>query len=237
MLKKGNNMEVKDILKSMLELQQKLNDDTNGIGWENGYTKEGKLISFRRCIYMECAELIDSFAWKHWKSIHTPANWDNVRIEIVDIWHFILSLILEEYKEKQIDNKNFIAEEVSSVTFFDDFCKETSNPSEADIYGILNDIELIIHKCSGFDYDLGELLSAYFVLARKCGLNFFELYKTYIGKNILNQFRQENGYKEGTYKKTWNGTEDNEVLNQILKETLDYKEIYQKLQDAYKQIK
>ncbi|HEC1748915.1 TPA: dUTPase, partial [Campylobacter lari] len=108
-------MQVKDILKSMLELQQKLNDDTNGIGWENGYTKEGKLISFRRCIYMECAELIDSFAWKHWKSIHTPANWDNVCIEIVDIWHFILSLILEEYKEKQINDKNFIAEEVSSV--------------------------------------------------------------------------------------------------------------------------
>ncbi len=49
----------------MLKLQQKLNDETNGLNWENGYTKEGKLISWRRCIYMECAELIDSFAWKH----------------------------------------------------------------------------------------------------------------------------------------------------------------------------
>ncbi|AJC87394.1 dUTPase, dimeric [Campylobacter insulaenigrae] len=228
-------MNTKDILKNMLELQQKLNDETNGIGWENGYTKEGKLISFRRCIYMECAELIDSFAWKHWKSINNPTNWDNVRIEIVDIWHFIMSLILEEYKEKNITDKNFIAEEVSSVSFFDDFCKENPIPKDADTYGILNDIELIIHKCSGFDYDLGELLSVYFVLAKKCGLNFFDLYKIYIGKNILNQFRQENGYKDGIYKKNWNGIEDNEVLNQILKDTLKYEEIYARLQKAYKQ--
>ncbi|HEC1748949.1 TPA: dUTPase, partial [Campylobacter lari] len=45
------------------------------------------------------------------------------------------------------------------------------------------------------------------------------------------------GYKEGTYKKTWNGVEDNEVLNQILKETLDYKEIYKKLQNYYDELK
>ena len=91
------------IMQNMLELQQRLNDETNGIGWEDGYTKEGKLISFRRCIYMECAELMDSFAWKHWKSIKSPTNWQNVSIELVDIWHFILSLILEEYKNELTD--------------------------------------------------------------------------------------------------------------------------------------
>lgn len=41
-----------EILENMLKLQQKLNDETNGLNWENGYTKEGKLISWRRCIYM-----------------------------------------------------------------------------------------------------------------------------------------------------------------------------------------
>ena len=58
------------IILEMLKLQQSLNDETNGPGWESGYTDKGKLISWRRCIYMECAELIDSFAWKHWKSIN-----------------------------------------------------------------------------------------------------------------------------------------------------------------------
>ena len=162
---------------------------------------------------MECAELIDSFAWEHWKNITAPTNWDNVRIEIVDIWHFILSLLLEEYKGKQIA---FIADEISSVSLFNEFCLEAGKPSEQDSYGIINDIELIIHKCSGFGFDMGELLAAFFTLAMKCGLNLNSLYKGYISKNILNQFRQDHGYKNGTYHKIWGELEDNEVLNKIL---------------------
>lgn len=224
------------IIEAMLNLQQGLNDETNGVGWEKGYTKEGKLISFRRCIYMECAELIDSFAWKHWKNIKAPTNWDNVRIEIVDIWHFILSLLLEESKDNDI-SKAQIAEEVRSVSLFDDFCKEKGTPDDADMYGILNDIEVIIHKCTGFGFDLGELLSAYFILAMKCGLNLDALYQIYIGKNVLNQFRQNNGYKDGSYKKVWDGVEDNEVLNEILQNELDYERIYAELDKRYKALK
>ncbi|ECO3390778.1 dUTPase [Campylobacter jejuni] len=223
-----------EILENMLKLQQKLNDETNGLNWENGYTKEGKLISWRRCIYMECAELIDSFAWKHWKNISSPTNWENVRIEIVDIWHFILSLLLEEYRDKNGNDFKIIANEVISVSVFQDFCKEEEHPNESDIYGILNDIELIIHKCSGFGFNLGELLSTYFTLAIKCGLNLEILYKTYIGKNVLNIFRQNHGYKDGSYKKTWNNKEDNEVLAQILEQELDFDAIYKKLEECYK---
>ena len=224
------------IVEAMLELQQRLNDETNGVGWEGGYTKENKLISWRRCIYMECAELIDSFAWKHWKNITSPTNWENVRIEIVDIWHFILSLLLEEFKNKNT-TKGFIAEEVCSVSHFNEFCKEKGTPEDADMYGVLNDIEVIIHKCSGFGFDLGELLSAYFVLAMKCGLNLEALYQIYIGKNVLNKFRQNNGYKDGSYKKVWDGIEDNEVLNEILKSELDFERIYKELEKRYKAVK
>lgn len=81
----------------MFLMQQKLNDDTCGIGWEQGFAKNGKMISFRRCVYMECAELIDSFDWKHWKL--GKNNFLNVKIELVDIWHFIMSLLLEETKQ------------------------------------------------------------------------------------------------------------------------------------------
>lgn len=221
-----------EMISKMLSLQQSLNDETNGIGWEGGYTKEGKLISFRRCIYMECAELIDSFAWKHWKNISSPTNWDNVRIELVDIWHFILSLILEEYKEKH-ESKEQIAVEICSASVFKDFCKERNTPNESDIYAILNDIELIIHKCSGFSFNMGELLAAYFTLSIKCALNLDSLYKTYIGKNVLNKFRQDHGYKEETYKKIWNGVEDNEVLNGLLNQELDFDKLYELLEQRY----
>jgi len=47
---------------------------------------------------------------------------------------------------------------------------------------------------------------------------FDELYEIYVGKNVLNMFRQDNGYKEGTYNKMWNGREDNEYLADIMKQ-------------------
>ena len=80
----------------MLNLQQALNDATNGEDWENGLTKNGKIIDWKRCIYMESAELIDSFAWKHWKAINKAPDWDNIKVETIDIWHFALSLLLQE---------------------------------------------------------------------------------------------------------------------------------------------
>ena len=49
-----------------------------------------------------------------------------------------------------------------------------------------------------------------------CQLNRTELFRQYVGKNVLNFFRQDNGYKEGTYRKFWSGREDNEVLVDIL---------------------
>ncbi len=85
-------------LVQMLTLQQKLNDETNGDGWERGVTKQGKIIDWRRCIYIESAELIDSYPWKHWKNIDANVDYDNIRVELVDIWHFIMSELLRTNK-------------------------------------------------------------------------------------------------------------------------------------------
>jgi len=47
------------------------------------------------------------------------------------------------------------------------------------------------------------------------GLDFETLYVAYIGKNVLNFFRQDNGYKDGSYIKEWDGREDNEHLVEL----------------------
>ena len=66
--------------------------------------------------------------------------------------------------------------------------------------------------------------------------------KSYVGKNTLNFFRQDNGYKDGTYIKEWDGLEDNEVLVEIL-ETLDpthedfKNQVYKGLADRYSTLK
>jgi hypothetical protein len=60
----------------------------------------------------------------------------------------------------------------------------------------------------------------------------------YIGKNVLNRFRQDFGYKSGEYIKIWNGKEDNEVLVELCA-TLNVgseafqEELYEGLKAAY----
>ena len=219
-------------VKEMFLMQQALNDETNGVGWEDGYTKNGKLINWKRCIYMECAELIDSFAWKHWKSINAPTDTQNLRVEVVDIWHFVMSYILEQYYgSKDIDH---IVSDVTAVSGFAEFSSYAYDVREYSIYEIVNDIELVIHETSGFELQIGELLTDFFRVAIKCGVSLDILFAKYIGKNVLNKFRQNKGYKEGSYRKIWGGKEDNEVLLEILAGgAVSVGEIYAKLDEIY----
>ncbi len=229
-------MTSKNYLEEMFALQQKLNDETNGIGWENGYTKNNKMINWKRCIYMECAELIDSFSWKHWKHIDKPTDWENVTVEIVDIWHFVMSLLLEEYKTNNKGDIEQLVKDVLDVQGFEAFTKEPVMNQSTDTMELINDIESIIHATTGFEIDLFDgLLREYFALSRKCGVNLKVLYKFYVAKNVLNQFRQDHGYKEGTYKKVWNGQEDNVVMLSFLEgeEAPTISELYAHLEKAY----
>ena len=79
-------------------------------------------------------------------------------------------------------------------------------------------------------------MSKFFILALSCGVSFEELYDLYIAKNILNRFRQNHGYKDGSYIKIWNGVEDNEILLSILKKEKNSKKIYEILTKEYKKI-
>ena len=49
-------------------------------------------------------------------------------------------------------------------------------------------------------------------------LDFDRLYRLYVGKNVLNFFRQDHGYKNGSYQKMWAGREDNEHLAEVLED-------------------
>ena len=68
-------------------------------------------------------------------------------------------------------------------------------------------------------------------------LPFDELFRLYVGKNVLNEFRQDHGYKSGTYLKTWAGREDNEHLIELLDEIDDpataVKDLYEMLEGRY----
>ncbi len=58
--------------------------------------------------------------------------------------------------------------------------------------------------------------SRFWDLMLASGLDFDSLYTAYVGKNVLNFFRQDHGYKDGTYVKNWAGREDNEHLSELV---------------------
>ncbi len=218
----------------MLQLQNQLNDATNGDKWTLGVTKNGKVINWNRCIYMECAEMVDSFSWKHWKSINQEPDWDNLQIEVIDVWHFIISLAIENYSRNLKGGIEDLALNISQLESFAKIDLENSEFSSQDevIAKVENIILLSLQKDS---LDLETLLSEFFDLVVMSGLDLETLYRLYVGKNVLNQFRQDNGYKDGSYVKVWDGEEDNVIMKRIWEENSDIKpdNLYRELAKLY----
>jgi len=218
----------------MLQLQAQLNDATNGENWTKGITKNGKTINWKRCIYMECAEMVDSFSWKHWKSIHQEPDWDNLQIEVIDVWHFIMSLAIENYSITLRGGIEDLAINISELPSFSII--DTQNNKFALQEKVIEKVENIIRLVLVVgELNLEELISEFFDLAVMSGLDLETLYRLYVGKNILNQFRQDNGYKDGSYIKVWDGEEDNVVMKRIWEENGDIKPdlLYKELTKAY----
>lgn len=220
----------------MFELQQQLNDTTNGKGWENGITKNAKKINWRRCITMESAEMIDSFGWKHWKSIAQETDYANLQIEIVDVWHFVMSLVLEFAHKTGSESISELVERIAQTPEYQKINNDTDlnfGNDELLMFRIENVMRLSLIPVS--PEMIGALIEEFFELAHLGALNATQLYRLYVGKNILNQFRQDHGYKEGSYIKVWNGEEDNVVMKRAWDQNPDMTpaQLYDALKSAY----
>lgn len=215
-------------IKQMFELQQKLNDTTNGIIWTEGATKDGRHISWFRCIYMEAAEAIDSFNWKHWKDIEGQPDLDNAKVELVDIWHFIMSEAIH-------------FGDTSFAQAYENMEPEREINPEL-MVEILEQMVAVAASAS-VDVDkaqnaLYEVTGIFFKAIAHMGMDVPELYRRYVVKNQLNTFRQDHGYKEGTYVKIWDAVEDNVVAFNIMDEHPDFtpEQFYKKLEKEYKNV-
>ena len=223
------------MLETMLRLQQRLNDETNGPGWEKGVTRQGKPIDWRRCIWLEAAELVESYPWKHWKNIDARPDYENIRIEAVDIWHFVMSEALRLNAIERDGKIAELAERIAATDAYRTFARSAS-PSPGDPYDEIKKVEAFVKTlfCGG---SIKDLTASFFTVASLAGLDLSTLYRLYIGKNILNRFRQEHGYKEGSYRKLWNGREDNVVMQEILEShpEIDPEQLYHILEEKYRE--
>ena len=175
-------------LSEMLALQDQMNQKVHPQWREQNY-------EWYRAIWTECAELMDHYGWKWWKK-QTP-ELEQIKLEIVDIWHFGMSTFL-------VDSNDYdaiagtIRQQWLDSTEDDDFLKAVE---------ALAADTLATKKIS---------IPAFCRLMLIMDMSMDELFRQYIGKNVLNFFRQDHGYKEGTYIKEWHGKEDNEVLAETL---------------------
>jgi dimeric dUTPase (all-alpha-NTP-PPase superfamily) len=220
-------------IKAMLTLQQQLNDATNGQGWEKGHTQHGKSIDWRRCIYLEAAELIESYPWKHWKNIDAKPDYENIKIEAVDIWHFVMSEALRLYKVEEKGSIEDLAMAISQEEGYRGFV-DNASVTHQNHYAEIATVEDFV-KSLFCNEPIKVLVSKFFGVAQLSGLDLEKLYLLYIGKNILNTFRQDHGYKEGSYLKLWEGREDNVLMQEILESNrnISPEMLYKKLEEVY----
>jgi dimeric dUTPase (all-alpha-NTP-PPase superfamily) len=183
---------------------------------------------------MECAEMIDSFSWKHWKNIDKEPDWDNLQIEVVDVWHFIISLAIENYSKNLKGGIEDLAINISQLESFQTIDIDSKKFASQD--EVMRKVEQIMLLVLNKDeQQINKLISEFFDLVLMSGLDLTSLYRLYVGKNILNQFRQDNGYKDGSYIKEWNGEEDNVVMKRIWEEDSHIKPdaLYKELTKLY----
>ena len=186
---------------------------------------------YLRAVIIEAAEAIEHHGWKWWKK--QEKDLPQLQMELIDIWHFILSEIL-------LRNQ---ADQDKSLTALTDSLSDSSTQNVInfdDQQFLINELDLI----EKFDLLIALSVSRRIELAlfasimTDCEISWTELYCQYVGKNVLNMFRQDKAYKEGTYQKTWNGREDNEYLVEIIgsldSSRLEFKdEVYAALESAY----
>ena len=201
--------------KTMLELQDAMNKKVYPDWSDRG-------LEWYRAIWIECGELVEHYGYKWWKK--QEPNIQQVQMEAIDIWHFGLSSFFK-VNESLDEIAQRMCEELEGYDY------------DTPRLGVLELTETVAaHALNTHSFSLVK----FWDLMHAIGLNFDELYRQYVGKNVLNRFRQDYGYKSGTYIKEWQGREDNEHLVEILAELDCYnsqfiEQLYHALKVRYEQ--
>ena len=178
----------KNQITQMLSMQDAMNSRVSETWRENNY-------EWYRAIWVECAEMLDHHGWKWWK--HQEIDVAQVQLELVDIFHFGLSLRLMAG-----DSIANISETLATEL--------TQSSDEQDFKIALENLASAAVTAKAFDaVALADCM-------RLMSMDLDELFRQYVGKNTLNFFRQDHGYKDGSYIKMWHGEEDNEVLAKLV---------------------
>lgn len=144
-----------------------------------------------------------------WKK-QPGADMKQAFMELVDVFAFAMSA------EKFID---------------DDTCNINIIHTGSD-YNIEKGINYLIFHIVNGEFDQ-VLRSVYRMCVYLFDRPITDIYHYYMGKQTLTRFRQDNGYKNGTYIKMWGKLEDNEYLTVALENGVKIDDLYDCLREIY----
>ena len=174
--------QIKKRLEEMYQAQLKLTDMILP-----KWRKQLKKYNFESAVITEVGEALESAGYKWWKK--NTIDKDNIKIELIDILHFMLNKLYYE--------PNAITDE------FDYFVHGLQIKTREDLIKKLTEL--------GKHQGMFDLAVCFNIME----MPFEEIYKTYMTKYTLNMFRKENGYDKGTYIKIWGEVEDNVVATEL----------------------
>lgn len=202
-------------LSQMFTMQNKLNAAINS-NWISDSSQD-----WHCAVVVEGAEMIDHYGWKWWK--HQTPDIEQVHLELVDIWHFLMSAELKRHPALNIDEAI-----EQSANIWKEYFSQSHEGGQ-----FLPLAKALVGKSALSEMPYCEFVKVMAVV----DFDFDSLYKWYIGKNVLNYFRQDHGYKDGSYIKVWHGREDNEhladALNALACDEALADNVYQALENAY----
>ena len=194
---------------TMISQQKEINVKVDPDWASKGY-------DWKTAILVELAEGIDSTPWKWWKK--GSIDWVNLEIELVDKMFFINAKLIEMNMEENI-----------KIFFMNQMLHEKNNSVKVErTLDVATKARVLMRddflRILALDYYL-VLIPTWFKIWNTIGNDAERLFKLYKLKFVLNQFRQDHGYKDGSYIKMWNGVEDNKAAI-ALSETIAYDENY-----------
>lgn len=190
----------------MLSLQSRMNAKVDPLWVE-------KRFPYLRAVVIEAAEAIEHHGWKWWKK--QDCDIAQLQMEIIDIWHFLLSEILLQHEDDQALASQALLQKTDEAGQRSALEFDGKNYHFKDL-SLVAKLELLIGLATARRVDI----ALFKAVMEDCGLNWESLFAQYVSKNVLNFFRQDHGYKEGSYHKLWQGREDNEHLVELM-ESLD----------------
>ncbi len=208
-------------------------------------------LHFSLAATVELAEVLEEMdiLWCHWRKPDHPVDNGLLLLELVDLSSVFMDQILQDIPVAEfapVMDPNTIAYKLGDIVnatwnaHYDVMSQEGVHQSDesAVMLGYLVELRQTVAENNPI-----EGLGVIGAMLAMLGLNPNDLYGWFLGKNVLNLFRQDNGYMQGTYFKRWGAEQDVQVLARILRlarstgyktvSDQDGKFVYETLKEAY----